>query len=172
MSHATLRDTFVMFCDWRGQCTWRSNENLKTQAGEPIWSHLAPESCESVQAALGNVVTQRQTFLLEVVNKANDRFRCWLWPLDSPENAVCILGMWLPPNIDRLTERERQCLGLVAQGIETQEIASQLDVSLSTVHTHMRNAREKLDLPSHEALISFAARYLYPQGVPLQTIRA
>jgi DNA-binding CsgD family transcriptional regulator len=75
--------------------------------------------------------------------------------------------MRLPANINQLTEREHECLELVAQGIETQQIARRLDVSLSTVHTHMRRAREKLDLPSLEALISFAARYLYPADVSL-----
>ena len=167
MSDVTLRDTFVMFCDWRGLCTWRSNDEIRVKIGDPIWAELSPGFRELIQTALGQVVTQRKAQRLEVVNNRSDRFRCWLWPLDSPENAVCILGMWLPPNLDQLTDRERECLELVAQGIETQEIARQLDVSLSTVHTHMRNAREKLDLPSHESLISFAARYLYPEGVPL-----
>lgn len=55
----------------------------------------------------------------------------------------------------------------MAQGVESQEIARQLDVSLSTVHTHMRRAREKLGLPSLGALISFAARYLYPADISL-----
>ena len=167
MSDVTLRDTFVMFCDWRGLCTWRSNEEMRLKLGDPIWMELSPESCELIQTALGQVLTQRQSQRLEVVSKSSDRFRCWLWSLDSPENAVCILGMRLPSNIEQLTDRERECLELVAQGIETQEIARRLDVSLSTVHTHMRRAREKLDLPSLEALISFAARYLYPPGISL-----
>jgi DNA-binding NarL/FixJ family response regulator len=167
MSDVTLRDTFVMFCDWRGLCTWRSNDEIRLQIGDPVWTELSPTSREQVQAALGQVVTQRLAQRLEVVNKSRDRFRCWLWPLESPDNAVCILGMRLPPNIDQLTERERECLELVAQGTESQEIARRLDVCLSTVHTHMRRAREKLDLPSLEALISFSARYLYPADISL-----
>jgi DNA-binding CsgD family transcriptional regulator len=167
MSDVTLRDTFVMFCDWRGLCTWRSNEEIRLKLGDPIWTELSPESREQIQAGLGQVVTQRRSQRLEVVNTFGDRFRCWLWPLESPENAVCILGMRLPPKIDQLTDRERECLELVAQGIDSQEIGRRLDVSLSTVHTHMRRAREKLDLPSLEALISFAARYLYPTDLSL-----
>ena len=167
MSDVTLRDTFVMFCDWRGLCTWRSSEELRVKIGDPIWKELSPESRDSIQMALGQVLTQRRSQQLEGVNRFGHRFRCWLWPLDSPENAVCILGMRLPPHIEQLTDRERECLELMAQGIETQELARRLDVSVSTVHTHMRRAREKLDLPTLEALISFAARYLYPAGASL-----
>jgi DNA-binding CsgD family transcriptional regulator len=156
-----------MFCDWRGLCTWRSNDEIQVRVGEPIWKELSAASQKAIQTVLGHVVTQCKTQRLEVVNKSSFKFRCWLWPLESPENAVCILGMRLPQHIDDLTARERECLELVAQGIETQEIARQLDVSISTVHTHMRRAREKLDLPSLEALISFAARYLYPSNVSL-----
>jgi DNA-binding CsgD family transcriptional regulator len=170
MSDVTLRDTFVMFCDWRGLCTWRNNDEIRVQVGEPIWKELAPGSQDEIQTALGHVVTQRKTIRLEVENKSGMRFRCWLWPLESPENAVCILGMRIPQHLGDLTARERECLELVAQGIETQEIARQLDVSLSTVHTHMRRAREKLDLPTLEALISFAARYLYPAEASLTGI--
>jgi len=148
-------------------CTWRSYEEMRVKVGEPIWSQLSPDSRDLIQTALGQVVTQRKTQRLEVVSKSDSRFRCWLWPLDSPENAVCILGMRLPANLAELTDRERECLELVAQGIETQEIARRLDVSVSTVHTHMRRAREKLGLPSLEALISFAARYLYPADASL-----
>lgn len=167
MPDATLRDTFVMFCDWRGLCTWKSNEEIRLKVGDPIWMDLSPASQESIRTALGQVVTQRKSQRLEVVNMFSDRFRCWLWSLDSPENAVCILGTRLPPNIEQLTDRERECLGLVAKGTQTQEIARQLDISLSTVHTHMRRAREKLGLQSLEALISFAARYLYPADASL-----
>ena len=167
MSDVNLRDTFIMFCDWRGLCTWRSNDEIRGKVGEPIWKELTSGSQDAVQTAFGDVVTQRKTERLEVTNKSSLRFRCWLWPLESPENAVCILGMRLPQHIEDLTTRERECLEFVAQGIETQEIARQLDVSISTVHTHMRRAREKLDLPSLEALISFAARYLYPSDAAL-----
>ena len=70
-------------------------------------------------------------------------------------------------SIASASDREVECLELLAQGIETREIAERLEVSLSTVHTHMKRAREKLGLPGVEALISFASRYCYPQTLPL-----
>jgi len=41
------------------------------------------------------------------------------------------------------------------------DIAKELDIGLTTVHTHLRRSRTKLGLPSVEALIAFAARYFY-----------
>jgi DNA-binding CsgD family transcriptional regulator len=76
--------------------------------------------------------------------------------------AVCILGLHIPGNLARLSQRERDVLDWLAQGFETREIAEKLDVSISTIHTHLKHAREKLGLPNLEALISFAARYCYP----------
>jgi hypothetical protein len=49
-------------------------------------------------------------------------------------------------------------------GYSTREIAEELDIGLTTLHTHMRRCREKLGLPSSDALISFAARYCAPQA--------
>ena len=43
----------------------------------------------------------------------------------------------------------------------TRDIAKELDIGLTTVHTHLRRSRTKLGLPTAEALIAFAARYFY-----------
>ena len=43
-----------------------------------------------------------------------------------------------------LSERERDCLGFVAQGKSDWEISVILSISQSTVHTHVENAKRKL----------------------------
>jgi DNA-binding CsgD family transcriptional regulator len=162
MPITTLDDIFVMLCDWRGHCVWASTDNLPVKVGGFIWQQMTTESQKATKVALGQAVTAREAQQLEFVDQNGDRFRGWLWPLDSPDVAVCVLGMRVPRNLALLTERERQCLELLARGIETRLIAEQLDISISTVHTHMRRAREKLGLRSVEALISFSAKYFYP----------
>lgn len=159
----------VMLCDWRGHCVWTSAGDLQTKVGEVVWKHLTPPSQEQLKTSIGKVVALRETVQFEVVNLRGDRYRGWLWPLDSPDVAICVLGVRVPSNLVLLTQRERDCLELLAQGISTGQIAKRLDVSLSTVHTHMKHARAKLSLPSIEALISFAARYCYPINRPLTT---
>lgn len=162
MSNSAAEDIFVMLCDWRGHCTWTSSSISEVQPGQFIWQTLTPESQEQTKALLSRVVTLRESQKMEVSNRRGDRLRCWMWPLDSPDNSACLLGARVPSSLAKLTQRERDCLELLAQGIDTRTIADQLEVSLSTVHTHMKRAREKLGLASVEALISFAARYCYP----------
>jgi DNA-binding NarL/FixJ family response regulator len=50
----------------------------------------------------------------------------------------------------RLTEREREVLDLMAQGLTNTGIAKRFQVSERTVETHVRHVLEKLDLPDSE----------------------
>jgi DNA-binding CsgD family transcriptional regulator len=81
--------------------------------------------------------------------------------MNDPEIAVCVLAMRIPSELVLLTERERSCLQCLAQGKTTREIADELEIGLTTVHTHLRRSREKLGLTSAEALIGFAARFFF-----------
>jgi DNA-binding NarL/FixJ family response regulator len=48
--------------------------------------------------------------------------------------------------LDELTEREREVLGLMAEGQSNQAIATRLVVTLKTVETHVANIFSKLGL--------------------------
>jgi pimeloyl-ACP methyl ester carboxylesterase/DNA-binding CsgD family transcriptional regulator len=60
--------------------------------------------------------------------------------------------------IDELSEREREILGLVAEGLSDPEIAERLVLSPHTVHRHVANIRRKLGLRSRSAAAAAAAR--------------
>ncbi len=57
---------------------------------------------------------------------------------------------------EKLTDREKQVLKLIAEGHSHKEIAGLLDISAKTVIAHQTNISEKLDLHSRAALIKFA----------------
>jgi DNA-binding NarL/FixJ family response regulator len=59
---------------------------------------------------------------------------------------------------DRLTEREREILQLVAEGKTNQEIADLLVVSIKTVQTHRAHMMEKLDAHDRTELVKHAIR--------------
>ena len=60
--------------------------------------------------------------------------------------------------IDRLTDREREILRLVAEGLTTKGIAARLRISARTVETHRSHLMDKLDLRSVAQLTQFAVR--------------
>jgi DNA-binding CsgD family transcriptional regulator len=84
-----------------------------------------------------------------------------MWPLDDPDIALCILAARIPNELALLTERETACLRCLARGLSTRDICKELDIGLTTVHTHLRRSREKLGLTNGDALIGFAARYFF-----------
>ncbi len=60
--------------------------------------------------------------------------------------------------VDKLTARELEVLKLVARGLSTKEIASQLSIGARTVETHRANLMRKLELRSVALLTQFALR--------------
>jgi DNA-binding NarL/FixJ family response regulator len=59
---------------------------------------------------------------------------------------------------EKLTDREKQIIKLIAEGNSHKEIAALLDISVKTVISHQTNISEKLDLHSKAELMKFAIR--------------
>lgn len=57
-----------------------------------------------------------------------------------------------------LTERERQVLQLIAEGLSTREVAERLGVAVKTVETHRANLMKKLDVHKVSGLVRLAVR--------------
>jgi DNA-binding NarL/FixJ family response regulator len=57
---------------------------------------------------------------------------------------------------EKLTDREKQVIKLIAEGHSHKEIASLLNISAKTVIAHQTNISEKLDIHSRTALVKFA----------------
>jgi len=60
------------------------------------------------------------------------------------------------PSLDPLTEREREVVALVAEGLSNDEIAARLFVSPATVRTHVGRAMSKLDARDRAQLVVLA----------------
>ncbi len=87
----------------------------------------------------------------------------------SPKMSVRILdafsgqpGPTASP-VGRLTDRELEVLQLVGQGMDSHDIARQLNLSFKTVDAHRGHIKEKLNLKNHTELISYAARWTESQ---------
>lgn len=60
-----------------------------------------------------------------------------------------------------LTPREREILGLLAEGLRVKQIAERLTLSPATVHTHVRNAIAKLDVDTRTEAVALSVRFSY-----------
>jgi DNA-binding NarL/FixJ family response regulator len=70
----------------------------------------------------------------------------------DPEVVTVMLnGQRRQGGLDRLTPREREVLGLMAQGSSNPAIAARLHLTAKTVETHVRNIFQRLDLPAESA---------------------
>ena len=79
----------------------------------------------------------------------------------SPEIARLALNQFVQgnghgPALEELTNREREVLVLVAEGLSNKEIADKLDVGVRTVETHRERIMRKLAVHSVAGLTRFA----------------
>jgi len=58
-----------------------------------------------------------------------------------------------------LTEREREILQLITEGMTSHNIADTLCISISTVDTHRKNIMSKLDIHSIAGLVKYAIKH-------------
>lgn len=63
-----------------------------------------------------------------------------------------------PNNYTQLTDREREVLQLVVEGLSNKEIAEQLHLSVKTVGNHRINLMDKLDIHNVSDLTKYAIR--------------
>jgi two-component system nitrate/nitrite response regulator NarL len=79
----------------------------------------------------------------------------------SPDVASLALKQFVQghgdgPNASSLTNREREVLTLISEGLGNKEIASRLGVGVRTVETHRERVMRKLDIHSVAGLTRFA----------------
>ncbi|MEU8033424.1 response regulator transcription factor [Streptomyces sp. NPDC049099] len=73
-----------------------------------------------------------------------------------------------PAVLASLTNRERDVLSLVGQGLSNREVADRLTVSIATVKTHLNRMMAKLDLSSRAQAVTVAYEtgLIHPRRVP------
>ena len=74
--------------------------------------------------------------------------------LDAFAGSIAVADV--DEDLDRLTEREREVMRLIARGYSYKEVAKELFISVKTVETHMSNVLRKLQLSSRHELTRWA----------------
>ncbi|MCF7855267.1 MAG: response regulator transcription factor [Candidatus Pacebacteria bacterium] len=91
-------------------------------------------------------VTEGSTYLSPVI--AGDVIKSCFSESGPPQES----------SYSRLTVREREILQLLAEGKRVKEIATDLNVSINTVHSHRQNLMHKLGLESTADIVKYAIR--------------
>jgi two-component system, NarL family, nitrate/nitrite response regulator NarL len=123
-----------------------------------VLQRIAAGQSTSMMAREMNVTTETlRTYVRNVLAKLGARNRLEAATLASrhvpPPRSEPGLGH---PSFTVLTRREREVLLLLTSGSGPHEVARQLHMSLSTVHTHMQNLRNKLGVHSTLEAVALA----------------
>ena len=76
----------------------------------------------------------------------------------SERLAEHLSGKQGPEGYESLSDREHQIASMISQGLTASQIASQLNLSVKTVHTHRARALRKLELKNNAELTHYAFR--------------
>ena len=68
------------------------------------------------------------------------------------------------PLVSRLSDRELQVFLMIGEGHGTQQIASQLNLSVKTIETYRAHLKQKLDLRDARELVQYAIRWVVSHG--------
>jgi DNA-binding NarL/FixJ family response regulator len=112
--------------------------------------------------ALGYLLKEESFDQLLAAITAVSKKKIFLSPaLEVPvmEDFVKLARQGSQKSKDLLTNREREILKLVAEGMTNQEVANLLCISSSTVDTHRKKIMAKLDIHSVAGLVKYAIRH-------------
>jgi DNA-binding CsgD family transcriptional regulator len=124
------------------------NYRFKKGTGEWIWiQHTVYNLSIDSGGKLDKVLHKLQ--LLDVVNSFN-----------SAEVPYKVLSNSANP-VNKLTNREKQVLKLIAEGFSTKMISGQLKISINTIETHRRHLLEKLEAKNSMELITKAFKLFW-----------
>ena len=74
--------------------------------------------------------------------------------LDAFSGSIAVAA--IDEDLDRLTEREREVMRLIARGYSYKEVAKELFISIKTVETHVSSVLRKLQLSNRYQLTKWA----------------
>jgi PAS domain S-box-containing protein len=140
--------------DRDGRFRWLNRayiELLGDVRGQPFRDYVAPEHRQIAKTNFARKVVGKTTtiFDLAVIEPSGGRvtLRITSAPLRRGRDVIGIFGIAIPLaqpanparwKLEDLTPRQQEVLGLLAEGLETQEIANRLGVAEETARNHIR----------------------------------
>jgi DNA-binding CsgD family transcriptional regulator len=127
--------------------------------GKHPWDFVNEGWKDSVKESFESCVSSQlpKFYLAKMGDKSKkymNQYMCtWLWPItqinpDCKHPCVVIKceSVLVPPNIEKLSSKERKILEMVGIGHCTKNIAKKLEICTTTVYTHLLRIKKKLEL--------------------------
>lgn len=137
----------------------------RTRDGEWVWINVTTFALPTGNGGLGHIIvhlfrdaTQKKSnerFIQEIV-EATKKLRN---KNSQPGLLTAPARLSSDPTFDALTTRERQLLLLLAQGLNTDEMASVLHISPATTRNHIQNILGKLNVHSRLEAVAYAYQH-------------
>ncbi|WP_206535672.1 helix-turn-helix transcriptional regulator [Microbacterium sp. 4R-513] len=138
-------------------------QNLQRSRRLPTHAALLPGS-PVLAAAVGTLDSPRASFLIPAPAEPGGYLRvtCLDAPDDAPHHVTAIIVLSPCRDLDDLTRRELEVLGLLIAGYHNTEAAQRLTVTPRTIATHIEHILIKLDAGSRAlAAVRAQRRGLY-----------
>jgi len=140
-----------------GQTITNYDVSTYTQSGQPRWINVSILTFSMEDETEAPLVVhlfrdatrhkQRDQFIMQMLQEA-ERLQAAALP--------SLLSSSSPVPLSQLTDREREVLILLAQGVSTTDIAKKLSISPVTVRNHIQNILNKLHVHSRVEAVAFA----------------
>jgi DNA-binding NarL/FixJ family response regulator len=141
----------------------------RTQSKSPETKFLALSVSDAAEDVIGTIRAGARGYVTKTITGAElvdaiDRVAAGD-AVFSPRLAGFVLDAFagtievaaVDEDLDRLTEREREVMRLIARGYSYKEVAAELFISIKTVETHMGSVLRKLQLSSRHELTRWAS---------------
>jgi len=141
---------------------------LRAQSGEPV-RFLALSVSDAAEDVIAVIRAGARGYVTKTIN-GNDLTNAIRRVADgdavfSPRLAGFVLDAFgaaagevalIDEELDRLSNREREVMRLIARGYQYKEVAKELFISIKTVETHVSSVLRKLQLSSRHELTAWA----------------
>ena len=150
----------ILCCARQGKLSPGQNLRVRAKNGAPRWlsiTHTFVDARDNHFTALVHIFrdvtaeVEAKRMVREVVQRFAEQLSSY-GPLQGPEGAG-------PAPDAALTEREKQVLGLLAQGDGTASIARKLTISNTTARNHIQNLLAKLGVHTRLEAVAYARHH-------------
>jgi DNA-binding CsgD family transcriptional regulator len=120
-----------------------SHEDL---SGPPAWDFVQGNDVQVYKAAILSCIESNEPQTIDLDVNHVGRWRCTLWPCKAGKVRIVGIARRWPESVLRLTNRQQEICGLLAQGLSSVQIAKRLELSRVTVDNHRSLISKRLGI--------------------------